>query len=419
MRLRVEKYAQLARDPKYAKYAAGWANRLRHLGASEGMANIGHNGPDNVGREFSPDERNLLALDSDGEGPPKPPGGEGGEGGEGEELSFAPGDDGDVGRVRGRVASDEGTDWLGNTVHAFTRVYGELFDPMHPIRKLVDAVTKGEPLDDYRNPNLLWRVAENASTVSKGAISGGRMVDLDGNATGHSLEDIVTGKSVGETFSKTQTRDFLNGYAVARWALMMHEQGKNPADITREDAQRVVDDYERGGTMPEGENLLEHLQRIGVAVEYINKKSSRARGGPHYDITRRKIVMPKMTDEEFRTEYGSQKLGHDEVLAHEAGHATAYTLSQQIGAGDWGSIPTKDLTLIHDELHAASRRFRPEFWVKGSGQENYVQTPSELMADAIATWLADPVARDRMPAFQGVIETAMARKEGEPFNMQN
>lgn len=236
MRLRIEKYAKLARDPKYAKYAKGWANRLKGLGATDAMASIVHRGPDNVGREFSPED--MLALDMDGEGGgPKPPSG-GSEGPPG----FEPGDEGSRARVRSRVAPDEGTDWLGNTIHVFERIYGELFDPTHPLRRLVDGATKGEPLDDYHNPEMLFRVAESSNTGARWAIKK-EMVDLDGNATGHGLEDIVNGKSAGAKFSNAETSEFLNEYAVAKWAIMMHEQGKKTG-IDIADAQRTVADHE-------------------------------------------------------------------------------------------------------------------------------------------------------------------------------
>ena len=229
MQLRIQKYAQLARDPKYAKYADAWAKRIKDLGGSDAMASIVARGPDNVGREFSPED--MAALDMDGGKPPEPP-----ETGRGE----PPEDEDPWKHVMGRVAPDEGVNWLGDTIEGFKRVYGELFDPDHPIRKLVDGVTKGDPLDDYRNPELLRRVAENSGEVVKSAISRG-MVDLDGNTVGPSLEDIVSGKSVGQKFSPEEIRKFLNGYSIAKWAVMMDEQGK-ASGVDIEKAKAVIAD---------------------------------------------------------------------------------------------------------------------------------------------------------------------------------
>ncbi len=237
MRFRIEKYAQLARDPKYAPYAKGWARRLQHLGVSENAAGVIRKGPDNVGVELSLVDREALNLDGEGGGEGgsrKPPGGS-------EPPDFTPGDDGSLGRVKSRVALHEDADWLGGTVDVFKRIYGELFDPTHPIRKLVDGVTKGEPLDDYRNPELLFRVAESSNTVARWAIKE-EMVDLDGNVTGHGLEAIVSGKSAGKKFSNAETHDFLDGYALAKWALMMEEQGKKTG-IDIADARKVVADH--------------------------------------------------------------------------------------------------------------------------------------------------------------------------------
>lgn len=247
MKLRIEKYAQLARDPKYAKYAKGWANRLKHLGVSETAADVIHRGPDNVGREFSPED--VAALDLDGSGAGRPPGG-GGDGPTG--PAFIPGDEGSLSRVKSRIAPHEDVDWMGKTMDGFTRVYGELFDPTHPIRRLVDGATKGEPLDDYHNPELLFRVAENSSTVAQWAITK-EMVDLEGNVTGHGLQDIISGKSTGAKFSKAETRDFLDGYALSKWAVMMDAQGKKTG-ISLDDAKRVIADH--GGKF---EAAFQHL----------------------------------------------------------------------------------------------------------------------------------------------------------------
>lgn len=228
MQLRVEKYARLARDPKYAPYAKSWANRIRDLGGSEAMAQIVHNGPENIGKEFSPVEK--LALDMDGEGggrkpPPEPP----------EE----PPDADPWKHVMGRVApAEDGMSFLDKTADVWGRVYGELFDDSHPLRRLHDSVTKGAELDDFHNPEFLFRIAENSSTVAQVAISK-NMVDLDGNAVGHGLEDIVSGKSAGQKFTSEETHRFLDGYAISKWAVMMAEQGKETG-VDLASAKKVV-----------------------------------------------------------------------------------------------------------------------------------------------------------------------------------
>lgn len=230
MQLRVQKYAQLSRQPKYAKYAKGWANRMKDLGANEAMANIVRGGPDNTGLAFTPEQNVELGLamdgvDGGGKLPPMTP-------------DEPPIEADPWKHVMGRVAPDEGVDWLGNTVRGFKRVYGELFDPMHPVRKMVDDVTKGEPLDDYANPELLFRLAESSSTTAQWTIAK-EMVDLDGNVTGSGLTDIVSGKSAGVKFSPEDAHRFLDGYALAKWAVMMDEQGKKTG-IDIDAAKKVV-----------------------------------------------------------------------------------------------------------------------------------------------------------------------------------
>lgn len=232
MQFRVQKYAELARQPKYAKYAASWAKRLKDLGASDAMAGVVRNGPENVGREFAPED--MAALDMEGAG-----GGEGGGGGK-EPPSSSGGAEPERdpwAYIKGRVAPDEGTDWRSSTIETFKRIYGELFDPEHPVRKLVDTATKGDPLDDARNPEFLRRVAENSNEVAKAAISRG-MVDMEGKTVGPSLEDIMSGKSVGQKFSNEDTAN-LEAFARARHALMLEKKGK-ASGIDIEQAKAVL-----------------------------------------------------------------------------------------------------------------------------------------------------------------------------------
>lgn len=234
MQLRVEGYAKLARDPKYAKYAGAWARRLKDLGAPDAMAGIVERGPDNVGRDFSEDDRKTLALDEEGGGGgEKPPGG-------GEPPSFEPGDEGSLERVMSRVAPTEEPDRWGNTLKGLENIYGELFDGSHPVRKLVDAVRKGDSIDDFRNPEILGSLTANSGEVSKRSISN-NMVDLDGNITGPGLLPIVEGKTVGQKFSIKEQNEFLEGYARSKFAIMMEEQGKKTG-IDVADARKVVAD---------------------------------------------------------------------------------------------------------------------------------------------------------------------------------
>lgn len=225
MALRAAKYAELARDPKYAPYAKAWARRLRDLGASGGFADLVGNGPSHTGEELSPDEKTLL--DHEGEPPedepPKPP--QFGEPGDEDGQHWD--------RVMARVAPTEGVDLLSGSIEATKRVYGELFDPDHPIRKLVDSVTKGDDLDDARNPEFLRRIAENTDEIGKYTVER-KMVDLDGNETGPGLKEIVQG--VGD--KKAQSR-FLDGYAIAKWAVMMDDQNKKTG-VDINDARKVV-----------------------------------------------------------------------------------------------------------------------------------------------------------------------------------
>lgn len=233
MKLRIEKYAKLARDPKYSKYANSWAHRLEDLGASKDMVSVIRHGPDNVGREFSPEDK--AAIGAGGEGGGKPPEDEG-------QTPQPPKEEGDpLSRIMDREAEGEAPDRWGATLRGVERIYTELFDKNHPVRKLWDGVTKGDSLDDYRNPEILGELAANSGEVAKRVIDH-KMVDLDGNITGPGFREIVEGRSTGQKFSPKEQRVFLAGYARARYALMMEDQGKQTG-IDAKDAEAVIAKY--------------------------------------------------------------------------------------------------------------------------------------------------------------------------------
>lgn len=107
----------------------------------------------------------------------------------------------------------------------------------------------------------------------------------------------------------------------------------------------------------------------------------------------REVYVPETRDEVSRRWHG---LGQAEILHHEAGHAIDASLNPNGRPTPNSKRFSPELT---KEMEEASRGFRPSFWVKGSGQQQHVLTPPELIADAIATWISNPSFRSKMPKF--------------------
>lgn len=227
--------AELAqRNPaKYGRYVKAWGNRIRDLGGQGESAALVSRDPS---EPMSKAEQGILANEGLPPEPPEKPPEEGGGG----KPPEPPAEDAWA-HVMGRVAPDEGRDWLASKVQQVRDVYGELFADGHPLRKLVDAVTNGREVADTDNPAFLDRLRENSGEQVKHNISV-EQTDLRGqNVTGRSLEAILN--DVGD---KPAQKRFLDGYALARWADMMHSRDLKTG-VDPEMARQVIADGEQIG----------------------------------------------------------------------------------------------------------------------------------------------------------------------------
>jgi len=304
--------------------------------------------------------------------------------------------------VGSRMAdADKGPSIFERLQEGLHNTYLELFNPGHPIRRLVDAATTGGALPSGENPEFLYRFAEHSATTSKYMIER-NMVDPDGNITGPGLRTIL---DLGQ--SQMGPKRFWT-YAIGKWAVEKAGQSKETG-VEVDAARRVVEEGEAGGIIPPGEDLDAHMARIGTTLVDLpagNKIIDRF--GPHFDIAANRVRMLKGTDAEYEAKYG-KGLTYAVVKAHEIGHAIAYSLdrlTEKVGRGDWTHLDPRVIRDLTDELTIVSRRYKPGLW-RDAMQRTHVTKQSELIADAIATWMTDPVARTRMPEFENLIRTSV------------
>lgn len=401
--------AKLAREnpAKYGRFAEVWAKRVRDLGGNGAATDILGKDPTDP---LTPEQ--MALLDNEGQPPEKPPEEpphrENEPQPEGEPIKYEDA----LEHVSAHVAdASSGDGWIAGGLKAAQQLYKEIFSVEHPINRLTNAVLQGAPLDDAANPMIMRRLAERSQEDGRYAINGdghgniGKMIDMQGNPTGgKSLAAIVD--AVGDANDRNR---FERGYLTARWARQMHSAGKETG-LDPKMVEALIEHEEAGGVMPEGENLDEHIQRRGIGLEVGSKRVDQI--GPHYNRKTNTIHMPDEAQAARQAE-AYRGLTLDEVKAHELGHALARGFGEKIGEGDWTHLSEQDQERINDDLIVASRRFRPEFWKRGSGQTEHVSKPSELIADGIATWLTDPVARTRMPDFERVMRGAGVDVEKE------
>lgn len=433
MRLRAERYARLARSGKYTEaQVRSWGNRMRDLGASDGMAGVVERGTAHVGEEFSPEDAAHLDLEakpSEGETisaprpeptidrsnegnpldilglvrrPPPPPGAPPPPIPKSEDGPMPSADP--VATVLSRQGEITDPSWIDKLRGTLKDIYLEMFNGKHSIHVLANALHAGGPIDDARNPEFLHRLAELTDTPSEYAIEIG-MLGLDGSKTKtRGLRALMMqGKGAA---GRADHRNFM-AYLMSKFAVEKAAQGKETG-ISRPDAEEVVRRFEAGGTTPAGEDLDAHAARIGTKINVVGNGAMMQKYGPHFDITNNVIRMPNMTDEEYVTKYGATR---ETIKAHEMGHAIAASLGRNILHPDWSHLSERDQQLLGDDLHVASLRFKPEMWAdKNKLNQAHYNKPAELMADAIATWMTDPTARSKMPDFQRILEREMGPK---------
>lgn len=300
--------------------------------------------------------------------------------------------------VGSRMAdADKGPSILERLQEGLHNTYLELFNPAHPIRRLADAASTGSQLGDA-NPEFMYRFAENSATTSKYMVEHG-MVDPEGNVTGPSLKAIVDLGGSGPTGKSFWT------YAMAKWADEKAGQSKETG-VEVDMARKVISEGEAGGVVPPGEDLNAHMTRIGAKLEnYLPGDTSLGgrlveRFGPHFDI--RQNIVRMVADNP--NDYPMHGMDYAGVKAHKIGHAVAYDIGRSIGDGTWANLDPKVARDLTDELTIVSRRFKPGLW-RDVMQRQHVTKNQELIADAVATWMNEPIARTRMPEFENLIRT--------------
>lgn len=276
-------------------------------------------------------------------------------------------------------------------------IYLDMFKPDHPMSKVVDAVLKGRPLPDEANPKFLYRVAELSNSRSQYMYER-KMLDTHGRETGKGLKEIL------KPFEKNSGLfNRLKAYAFSKFAVEKASQSKETG-IDLVAAQEVIRQEEHGGVVPEGMTWRDAADKFNVPVVIHDENSKLMRLiGPHYSHMDTSIHLSNLEDPDVEAKYG-KGLTSDVVAAHEMGHAIAFKYGMQVGKGDWSHLTEDQQNNISDELEIVSRRFKPGLW-KNAAQRTHVTKQSELIADAVATWMTDPVARTHMPEFEKLMDS--------------
>lgn len=185
-----------------------------------------------------------------------------------------------------------------------------------------------------------------------------------------------------------------------------HGAGRDPNNIV----SRVLDD---GTRIPEPQAIAGYLQEFGrragflfqVVPAYAVDPRTKGSVNPFNltakvtDTTTGKklldinvVNVPDNNDALMRRWHN---LGRSEVLFHEVGHALDAHFNG--GTDHTKTIPAR----VRAEVIEASKSLRTHSWATASTDsfKRYLNSSTELMADAIAVWLSNPTMRARMPEF--------------------
>jgi hypothetical protein len=283
------------------------------------------------------------------------------------------------------------------------KLYLEMMNPDDPIGRLTQAVLEGgKDLPDAANPYLLQRLAETTSNRAMYGLEQGQ-VDNDGNLTGRPGM-----KQILDPVEKTAAAraDFWR-YAMSKWAVEKSAQGKETG-VDLPAAMKMIAEMEEGGLETPNRRLEDFAKDSKTKINWLPASHPNMAWGPHFRIDTNEVNMLDATEDEYIKKFG-RGLTRDVVLAHELGHAQAFHVAEKFGRGTWDNITEAQRTDLEDELTINSRRFKPGLWADW-GQREHVTKNSELIADAMATWMSDPVARTRMPEFQKLMEAETGGK---------
>src|SRR5271166_2709997 len=145
--------------------------------------------------------------------------------------------------------------WLQD---AWFHFYRQIFRPDHAINLLTDAVQRGKPLSDARNPNYMARIAELAHNLGRYMISR-KMIDVNGDVTGPGLMEIIN------QFKTPQEHKNFQADAIAKWAVEKADQLKETG-VDIDAARMVVDKYEMGGKQVAPHDVMQAAADHGIAI---------------------------------------------------------------------------------------------------------------------------------------------------------
>lgn len=161
-----------------------------------------------------------------------------------------------------------------------------------------------------------------------------------------------------------------------------------------------------GDVVPDPTAVASYLQKFGDEAGFrfsIGPEQTVMKGGgegPHYqgysisntrtgEVSQAGFVSMPLLSRELSTRwYGLQP---EQIMAHEVGHALDMHV---LGTASkkFESFPPE----LKEEMEKVSRQFRPKLWAENPA---YNSKPVELMADSIAQYVTNPVARRNMPEF--------------------
>lgn len=295
------------------------------------------------------------------------------------------------------------------------KIFLEMIEPDHAINVAADAIERGGSLNDFNNPKFAHRIAELAPNQAMYTVNE-NMVDFGGRRTGPGLNSILE-------FSQRNKENFDRfwSYAVARWAIEKAQQNKETG-VNLSAAHHIVDTENLGGTVVPPENPIAVVGRLvptmGIYARMPGTHMLTDTYGPHYmpahagnppEIniwqpgTGKNLHEAATKGLDYEAHFGTG-MNFDVILAHEIGHAVAY----EMGWSKGDVRAPADREALRQELTIHSRRYKPEWWQGntplGKLNQTHIRKSSELIADAMATWMTEPGARARMPVFERLMD---------------
>lgn len=296
---------------------------------------------------------------------------------------------------------------LGDYLDALASVKGEGFD-----RVTAEQALRKLPSDITERMDTTIVAVQDGVEAARAWDMGGHDIDTLPIKTQRMLEHL-------------ENNGFLEG---SGWAerLKMRTMGEGMPEHGVIEASEVPPDWSQLGTgpmagqvvirlrggqlVPAPEAIVPYLQAFGRAAGFefrvippvrLNRYGQigqvGATIGPNYTYNSatgtRYVAMPSNSQEFFQRWWGQSR---EQILYHEAGHGIDITAMN--GAVNRTAANLGRSHPLVQEMIEASKSLRPSHWQRARPSQ-YIQSPKELAADAIAMWLSDPTAAKRMPLF--------------------